>query len=98
MFEEMLKQIEHTIQTSVINSMKKYISKDSKFSLTLTQKEVMELIGCKDETTFTLSFKPYLKFAEIRYGKSSTKWSIDLVIAWFKNPSNIQLQRSGRIN
>lgn len=94
----MLEQIEHTIQTSVTTPIQKCISKDSKFSLTLTQKEVMELIGCKDATTFTLSFKPYLKFAEIRYGKSSTKCSTDLVINWFKEPSNLQLQRSGRIN
>ena len=73
-----------------------FISKDSNFSLALSKKEVMELIGCKDDSTFELSFKPYLKSAEISYGKSSVKWSRDLVIEWFSNPRNLQVQRRGK--
>jgi hypothetical protein len=56
----------------------------------------MELIGCKDESTFSISFKEHLKFAEMNYGKSGTKWSRDLVIEWFKEPRNLQLQRRGK--
>lgn len=93
MFEEMIQQLRDSIRGIVLDSIHDYISKDSKFSLILTQKEVMELIGCKDESTFAISFKVHLKFAEVKYGKSSTKWSRDLVIEWFKDPRNLQLQR-----
>ena len=43
-----------------------------------------------------LKFKEHLKFAEMSYGKSGTKWSRDLVIDWFKEPRNLQLQRRGK--
>lgn len=96
MFEEMIQQMRDSVRGTVLDSMHDLISKDSKFSLALTQKEVMELIGCGDESTFAISFKEHLKFAEIKYGKSGTKWSRDLVIEWFKEPRNLQLQRRGK--
>lgn len=93
MFEEMIQKIRDSVQSIILESMHDYISKDSQYSLTLTKKEVMELIGCKDDSTFEMSFKPHIKFAEVRYGKSSVRWSRDLVIEWFKDPRNLQKQR-----
>lgn len=96
MFEEMIQKIKDSVRATILDCLHDFISKDSNFSLALSKKEVMELIGCKDDSTFELSFKPYLKSAEISYGKSSVKWSRDLVIEWFSNPRNLQVQRRGK--
>ncbi|WP_270245738.1 hypothetical protein [Lactococcus lactis] len=96
MFEEMIQKLRDSVRGIVLDSMHDYISNDGKYPLALTQKQVMELIGCKDESTFAISFKEHLKFAEMSYGKSGTKWSRDLVIEWFKEPRNLQLQRRGK--
>lgn len=96
MFEEMIQKLRDSVRGIVLDSMQDYISNDGKYPLALTQKQVMELIGCKDESTFSISFKEHLKFAEMNYGKSGTKWSRDLVIEWFKEPRNLQLQRRGK--
>ncbi len=96
MFEEMIQKLRDSVRGIVLDSMHDYISNHGKYPLALTQKQVMELIGCKDESTFSISFKEHLKFAEMSYGKSGTKWSRDLVIEWFKEPRNLQLQRRGK--
>ncbi|MDG6126725.1 hypothetical protein [Lactococcus formosensis] len=97
MFEEMIEKLKNEIHSTILDTLRDYISKDSKFPLLLSQRQLMEMIGCKDISTFTISFKPYLTFAEVKYGKSSTKWCRDLVIEWFKDPQNLQIQRSGKI-
>ncbi|MFR0821681.1 MAG: hypothetical protein ACLSID_12075, partial [Lactococcus lactis] len=75
MFEEMIQQMRDSVRGNVLDSMHDFISDDGKYPLALTQKQVMELIGCGDESTFAISFKEHLKFAEMSYGKSGTKWS-----------------------